>query len=130
MHITKSSDHNSITFFLNGRLDFTARHHMNPAIQEGYNSQKRNMVFDLAGVTFIDSAGLGLIHRCITDAEERKIQVTLINPQRQVHDLLELCSMIQYVSSPGGSSSQQGSEATMLQHGSKVLTREAMSVID
>ena len=130
MRITSSSDRNSITLSLSGRLDFNARHNLGPAIQEGHDAQKRQIIFDLAAVTYIDSAGLGMIHRCITDAEERNIHVTLSNPQRQVHDLLELCGMIQYVASPADSSSEQGSQTTMPQHSSKVLTREAMSIIE
>ncbi len=128
MHVTTSSDRNSISLKLSGRLDFNARHSIKPAIQECYDSNKPHIIFDLKDVTFIDSAGIGLLHRCITETKELKTTVTFTNPKQQVHDILELCSMAEYISSPA--SSQEPLASTSTGSNTNVLTREALSHIE
>ncbi len=100
MRINTSSNHNTISLTLCGRLDYSARHVFNTSLQESYDSNKPNIVLDLEAVTFIDSSGLGLIHRCITESATRDVNVALLNPQRQIHDILELCNMDKYITAP------------------------------
>ena len=128
MNVTTTSDRNSISLTLTGRLDFTARHAIHPAIQECYDSQKSHIILDLKDVSFIDSAGIGLLHRFVTEAEQKKASVTFTNPKQQVHAILELCSMTQYISSPDNS--QEASASTARRANANVLTRDALSTID
>ena len=127
MRITTSSDHNSMTFSLSGRLDFNARHTLKPAIQESYDAQKRNIILDLTGVTFIDSAGIGLIHQCIMGAKTKKMDVSIINPQQQVEDILDLCNMTQYILE---STSSDRPHTTTSRSNANLLTRDVLSIID
>ena len=100
MRITTSSTSDTITLTLTGRLDFNARHVFKPAVKESLNANKRYIDLDLQAVTFVDSAGLGLLHRCITDSAELKAKVRLVNPQYQVRDILELCNMDKHIATP------------------------------
>ena len=126
MRITTSSKHDTVSLTIRGRFDFNARHEFKPAIQECYDSKKHNIILDLGGVTFIDSAGLALIHRCIMDSQTQNVNVTLANPKQQVHDILELCNMNHYISSPTVALAPEHSDSAS----SNVLTKDALSIID
>ncbi|GJL51650.1 MAG: hypothetical protein NPIRA01_28770 [Nitrospirales bacterium] len=130
MHITTSSSHNTTSLTLFGRLDYSARQIFKSTVQDSCDSNTHNMILDLTAVTFIDSSGLGLIHKCITESQAQNVSVTLVNPREQIHSILELCNMTQYVSSSDSSLSHEASDATVLRQNSNVLTKDALSIID
>ncbi|GJL65989.1 MAG: hypothetical protein NPIRA05_09600 [Nitrospirales bacterium] len=130
MDITTSITHNTLLLTLFGRLDYSARHIFTSTVQDSCDSNTHNMILDLTAVTFIDSSGLGLIHKCLTEAHAQHVNVTLVNPREQIYSILELCNMSQYVSSSDTPQSQVESKAAARQHHANVLTKDAMSIID
>jgi len=130
MDITTSTQQNTTSLMLFGRLDYSARHIFKSTIQDNCGSNTHNMILDLEAVTFIDSSGLGLIHKCITEAHARNVHVTLVNPREQIYSILELCNMTQYVSTSDASLSREESDSTAPRHISNALTRDTLSIID
>ena len=63
------------------------------ALKEAEDGSAR-VVFDLAGVTFVDSVGLGMIIRSRDDLADRyESRLVLRNPSARVTSLLELTAM-------------------------------------
>lgn len=53
----------------------------------------RKIVLDLAGVSFLDSAGLGELIACKKRTVEREGDIRLLRPTGKVRDLLEMLSV-------------------------------------
>ncbi|MFJ4716485.1 STAS domain-containing protein [Streptomyces sp. NPDC088785] len=73
-----------------GELDLA----MVPAVREAADelvaAGRVHLVWDLSGVTFMDSAGLGVLVHTVRAAEARQGAVRLAAASAQVHRLLEL----------------------------------------
>ncbi len=116
-----------MTLTLAGRLDFSARRTFSSAIEDCYQAKKHHIILNLEDVVFIDSSGLGMIHRCIMESEPKNVKISIINPRQQVHDIMELCNMTQYILEP---TSPDQSQTTTSIPSSNLLTRDALSIID
>jgi anti-anti-sigma factor len=76
---------------LTGQLNLGNRlmefeHHIRQRIQEG----ARKMIFDLSGLTFIDSAGLGMIATCAGTMEKAGGQLVVVGASGKVNQMFEL----------------------------------------
>ncbi|GJL55384.1 MAG: hypothetical protein NPIRA02_25160 [Nitrospirales bacterium] len=130
MEITTSTKQHTTIHTLFGRLDYRARQIFTSTIHENCTSETHDIILDLEAVTFIDSSGLGLIHKCITESQAQQVNVTLVNPKDQIYSILELCNMAQFVSSSDEPLSQEQSASATVRHNPHVLTRDALSIID
>jgi anti-anti-sigma factor len=66
MRITER-DHNGITVFvLEGRVDSVGAGEMDAILQAAFSEGKRKIVLDMAGVTYINSAGLRTLADILT----------------------------------------------------------------
>ncbi|MGB0910309.1 MAG: STAS domain-containing protein [Nitrospirales bacterium] len=130
MQITTESTRDTMTLTLTGRLDFSARRTFSSAIQDGYGQNTRHIILNLQDVKFIDSSGLGMIHRCIMESETKNVKISIINPRQQIHDILELCNMTQYIVESCSSDSQNQLHSSTSIQSPNLLTRDALSIID
>jgi anti-sigma B factor antagonist len=60
------------------------------ALDEGY----KNILFDLEGVTYVDSAGLGELVSCNRVAATRGGEVKLVHLQKKIRGLLQITKLI------------------------------------
>lgn len=76
---------------LKGRFTFADHENFRNVVQtmEDPNANKR-IVFDLSGLEFVDSAGLGMFLIARETAERRKLQLVLRGAQGQVKRMLDL----------------------------------------
>ena len=84
----------SLTVYLEGDID----HHSAAAIRSRIDTKlfltrPCELVLDLAKVSFMDSAGLGLILGRYTKAAELGVGFRLIHPNPQVQKILDLAGM-------------------------------------
>ena len=81
------------TLSLSGELDIATA----PAVRSHFNTldEHRTVVLDLAGVTFIDSSGLGLILECQGQAAAKGASLILRNPGPQAQRLFEVAGVRQ-----------------------------------
>jgi anti-sigma B factor antagonist len=56
---------------------------------------KERIVLNMSGVDFIDSAGLGELVRAHASVRSRRGQLKIVNPSKQVHDLLRMTKLDQ-----------------------------------
>ena len=97
MVIQERSQHDTYILEGSGRMDFKARHVFQAAMKAAQASEASHIVFDLSGITFIDSAGLALIILANRECVERNVTYSLCQPQGSVKDVFELTNMIKHM---------------------------------
>ncbi len=93
MTITESSQDGVKVFRLSGKFDFRSRHEFQTVIGKAKQSGLRHIILNLQGVTFLDSAALGLLANLHKQFTAQGIHVSLVNPQDYVKRVLELVKM-------------------------------------
>jgi anti-sigma B factor antagonist len=81
-------------------IDLTGRVTMGEAcaalrdeIRDAMNNGSRKILLNLAGVTYIDSAGLGELTAAYTSAKNRESQLKMLNLTKRVHDLMQITKL-------------------------------------
>ena len=69
-----------------GEGDIKLREAVNALLEEG----RKNLVLNLSGVSYMDSAGIGELVACYKRAKEKGAAMKLLNPSGKVQDLLIL----------------------------------------
>lgn len=90
---TTQYDPQTLVLELSGKLNFSARKSYQQTINQAEATTPRTIILDLTQVSYIDSAGLGLLalsHKKLTGAG---IQMCLASPQESVMQILELTNM-------------------------------------
>ncbi len=82
---------------LKGRLligegDVMLRDKVNSLIDSG----QTRVALNLAGVPYVDSAGLGEIVRCYTTLSQKNGKLKLLNLNKRIHDLLTVTKLISF----------------------------------
>lgn len=104
MEITYQAKDRDLTILLGGDLD---HHAVRGAVQRIERLMEQNMpgklVFDLKGLSFMDSSGIALLIRTKRRAELMGCTLSVINIPRQAARVLETAGMNRYVELvPGG----------------------------
>lgn len=73
-----------------GSGDVKIRELITAALEDG----KKNVVFDLGGVTAIDSSGIGEMVACYTTMTKRDGQLKLLNLSPKINDILQVTQLI------------------------------------
>ena len=73
-----------------GTGDVKLRELINAAVEEG----KSKILLDLAGVTAIDSSGIGGMVACYTTVTKRKGQLRLLRLSPKINDILQVTQLI------------------------------------
>ncbi|OJX79439.1 STAS domain-containing protein [Magnetospirillum sp. 64-120] len=88
MQYKVQNDGNIALVVLEGQLDFSANDTFEKLLDTLKSSKPAKLVFDLSGLTTIDSVGLGLLY--IASEDLQGVPVVLRNPQGYVARLLDL----------------------------------------
>jgi len=90
MQITERCAGSAVIVTLNGRLVFDARKIFQQAMKNARGKGPEHLVINLEKVTFIDSAGLGLLALAFEECKVHNRQCSLIRPEGRMNDLIEL----------------------------------------
>jgi anti-sigma B factor antagonist len=82
---------------LSGEIDMTRVSDLSAAVTLFDASDAADAVVDLTDVTFFGSEGVGLLARLHRIALDRQGSVTLINPNRNVLRVVEICGLLDLV---------------------------------
>ena len=63
-------------------------------VSEGLDDEKQNILFDLGGVTAIDSSGIGEMVACYTTVTKRGGQLKLMHLSPKINDILQVTQLI------------------------------------
>ena len=92
MPITSREFQGARVLDLMGRFDSSARQDVQSALNDALEAGAHHVIFNLAGVPFIDSAAMGLLalnHQKFRQAGGR---ISLVNPQPEVRLLLDMAA--------------------------------------
>ena len=85
---------NTMILEVTGRIKLGAP---GPSIQDGVrellDSEHKNIILDLAGVTYLDSSGLGQLVGSYATAISHGCEIKLINLNRRVYDLMQITKL-------------------------------------
>ncbi len=85
---------NDYVVTLSGSLDLQSRAELEERAKAAFGPElARSIVLDLAGVTFIDSTGIGAVVALAGDASEAGIRFALRNPSARVARILEITGL-------------------------------------
>ena len=86
-------DQNIWVLEFSGKLNFHARHVFQNSITKAEQASPRQIILDLTDLSYIDSAGLGLLTLAHRELSTRNICLEIANPQTVVRDVLLLTNM-------------------------------------
>ncbi len=90
MQITKRVVGQDIILSLSGKFVFESRKVFPQAFREAKKNCPQKIVLNLEGLTYLDSAGLGLLAISFEQARLDKIALCLVNPVGAVKRILDL----------------------------------------
>ena len=73
-----------------GAGDVMLREHINNLLEQG----ERNILLNMAEVTYMDSSGMGELISCYTSATNRGGKLKLLNLTTKIQDLLQITQLI------------------------------------
>ena len=74
---------------LSGKLDLFAKNSLKEVIQKHKENKSQRVLIDLKSVSFIDSAGLGILAVAVKMFKDIKSNLILVNPQEMVKGALQ-----------------------------------------
>ena len=83
----------SIVLTFKGRCDFKARHAFHSAMDQAFQTTPKSVILDFTGITYIDSAGLGLLALSHKKFSEKAIALIIAAPPEPVRQILQLANM-------------------------------------
>ena len=94
--VTKTSGdtQGAITLVLEGSLDSNSSGQLDREIQDACSDGVRTLVLDMREVSFISSAGIGVIINTKESLKKRNIESTLIHLQAQVKRVFEIMQLL------------------------------------
>ena len=87
----------TVTVSLRGEVDVLSVDRVRVALNEALAARPRQVVVDLAGLSFIDSTGLGALVFGFQRARDLGIGFRLARPGRGVHQVLVLSGLLEVV---------------------------------
>ncbi|HXN72107.1 MAG TPA: STAS domain-containing protein [Candidatus Acidoferrales bacterium] len=66
---------------------------LSETVKELAKKGKKNILLNLAGVTYVDSSGVGQLVGAMTSARNQGVSLKLLRPNKQVLDLLKLSKL-------------------------------------
>lgn len=96
LQVTKTSGESqgAITLVLEGSLDSNSSGQLDKEIDDACSGGVRTLVLDMREVSFISSAGIGVIIKAKESLKKRNIESTLIHLQPQVRRVFEIMQLL------------------------------------
>ena len=91
---TSGDSEGAITLVLEGSLDSSSSGQLDKEIQGACSDGVRTLVLDMCEVSFISSAGIGVIIKTKESLKKRNIESTLIHLQPQVKRVFEIMQLL------------------------------------
>lgn len=83
----------TLVLSMKGRCDFKSRHAYQNAMDQALQSTPESVILDFTEVSYLDSAGLGLLALSHKKFSESAIALIIASPSEPVRQILELANM-------------------------------------
>ena len=90
-----ATDAGAVELVVEGELDMATSGRLRAAADAALREDARHLVLDLAGVSFIDSTGVGALVAIRNLAMDRETALTLRDPSRPARRILELSTLVE-----------------------------------
>ncbi|MEC4672756.1 MAG: STAS domain-containing protein [Nitrospirota bacterium] len=97
MNITPQRKDGATVLDLSGRFEFSSRKMFMNALQKAQEGSPTQVINNLEGVPFLDSAALGLLALAQQNLKVQNIHLSLLNPQEYVKKVLELANFQKFI---------------------------------
>lgn len=98
MYLSVEKHKNNLIVQLKGELDHHSTEDLRNRIEQEYGDHRIiNIVFDLRGLTFMDSSGIGLIMGRYRNAIEKKGIVSIVNDNSYVDKILKMSGLLNII---------------------------------
>ncbi len=87
------SAQDELCFTLSGEIDSSASENFYEEVKAAYLHDPKNIVFDCAALTFIDSTTLGTFVKIVKQLKANSHTVTLVKVQPRIRKLFEICAL-------------------------------------
>lgn len=91
------TDDGTLTLRLQGEIDILTVERLRVELGDAVDRRPRRLVVDIAGVSFIDSTGLGALMSAFQRARDNGTDFVLANPSTQVRQILVLSGLMEVV---------------------------------
>ena len=98
LSLSTSRDEDTVTVHVAGDLDLATVAELDRVTLGAVTGDAGTVVIDLAGVTFIDSAGINTLLKSRRLADERSRTFRIANATGVVHDVLDLTGVLSHLS--------------------------------
>ena len=88
MHVAERIQHDTLILMISGRVTFYSRKVFQALVKTAKFSSAKHVIFNLEGVTFLDSVGLGALVLLAKKFLKLKGRMIIVNPQDPVKTLL------------------------------------------
>lgn len=82
-----------LVFSLSGEIDSANSQDFYMNVKSAYLHDKKDIVFDCAALSFIDSTMLGTFVKVFKELKADGYKMTLINVQKRIRKLFEICAL-------------------------------------
>ena len=97
LQIVEQVNADVLVFMLTGQLDFQARQLFNHAIEKAISTPVKHLILNFSQVSFINSAGLGLLMLAHNKLEKADIRLSLEVPDGFVREVMSLTNLGQKI---------------------------------
>ncbi len=94
-------DGETVGLLVAGEVDMASADHLEQAITNALEHRPVTVVVSLAGVTFLDSSGIGALLRGRRNAEIRGVHLVVSDPQPSVRTVLAVSGVLGFLAGPG-----------------------------
>ena len=100
LNLTVENHKNNLVVQLKGELDHHTTENSRQKIDRKYNELRvKNMVFDLRGLTFMDSSGIGLIMGRYKNCTEKGGKLVIVSGNKNVEKMLKMSGLLKIIKS-------------------------------
>ncbi len=89
MHVAERIQDDTLVLMISGRVTFYSRKVFQAIVNNARQSGARHIMFNLQGVTFMDSTALGGLALAYLNLKECDLAMSLVGPQQPIKGLLE-----------------------------------------
>lgn len=89
MNVTERLQDETLILMISGRVTFYSRKVFRAIVSNAKLSEAKHIIFNMQGVTFMDSAALGELGLAYLNLKENNVAMSIVGPQQPIKKLLD-----------------------------------------
>jgi len=89
MHVAERIQDETLVLMISGRVTFYSRKVFQAIVHSAQLSGAKHIMFNIQGVTFMDSTALGALALAYLNLKEHDLAMSLVGPQQPIKTLLD-----------------------------------------